>query len=457
MDISDTIAAVATPPGRGGIGIIRVSGRGALEAMQRLFISRIKYATPEPNKLYYGNIIDLQSNIIDTGYAVFMQAPYSYTGEDTVEFQCHGSPAVLSRIMLALNESGIRTAGPGEFTRRAFLNGKIDLLQAEAVLDLVNSENETASRLALSQLKGELSEKINRVKHDLIKILSILDAIIDFPESIDEQLDIKEAEKALDEIKTGITTLLSSYRTGRVLREGLLFLITGRPNTGKSSLFNAILGRDRAIVHSTPGTTRDYIEEEIHLNGILARIVDSAGIWEPGDEIEEESIRRTLKKFEEADAYLLVIDCSQKLTDQDIKLINKMKGRRGIVVLNKTDLTNVVKTDEITRLMPEWKVIHTSAKTMNGISTLKRSLRDLSIELTPHFESGVITRARHYEYLKETLNQIVNAIDTLRNTKNIVLVSDEVRRALRHLGELTGEELSEAVLDRIFSEFCVGK
>ncbi len=457
MDISDTIAAIATPPGRGGIGIIRVSGTRALEAMQKLFRSRNRFISPEPNKLYYGDIIDLKLNIIDRGYAVFMRAPYSYTGEDTVEFQCHGSPAVLKKIILCLNEIGIRNAEAGEFTRRAFLNGKMDILQAEAILDLVNADCENALMIAISQLKGDLSGRIERLKNEVIRVLSNLDAIIDFPESVDEESDLKDIGKTLNGIKTEIEALLSSYRTGRVLREGPLFQMVGMPNAGKSSIFNAILGRDRAIVHPSPGTTRDYIEEEIVLNGHLLRLVDSAGIRDPRDEIEEAGIMKAMEIFKGADAFIFVIDSSEKITAIDRILIDKLRGRRGIVALNKSDLKISIKEEAISQLIPGWRIIYTSAKTGRGIEELKTEIIRLSQDLIPRFEPGIITQARHYECLRKSLNAIDGAIDILKSSGDIVPCSDEIRRALKCLGELTGEELEEEVLDRIFSQFCIGK
>lgn len=457
MFTDDTIAAIATPPGIGGIGIIRISGRRALEAMQRLFKNKTEIPSPEPNKLYYGDIIDLKSNTIDSGYAVFMKAPYSYTGEDTVEFQIHSSPAVLSKIMRVLNEIGLRTAEPGEFTRRAFLNNKIDLLQAEAVLDLVNSSSENASRIALSQLRGDLSQRINMVKEDIIKILSNLDAIIDFPESVNGELDIKETETILNKIKGEMESLLNSYKAGRAFREGLLIQIVGKPNVGKSSLFNAILGKERAIVHSKPGTTRDYIEEELILNGILLRLVDSAGIWNSQDEVEDIGIRKAMEIFHSADAFIFVIDASQQLSQEDYNLVEDLKNKRGIISLNKCDLKHKIIVDGLANKLPGWQSIYTSAKTGEGIRELKRALQNISIEITPPFEPGVITRSRHYECLSKSLAEINNAISNIKNSAYLVVSSDAIRRALKHLGELTGEELNHKVLDRIFSEFCIGK
>lgn len=457
MEISDTIAAIATPPGRGGIGIVRVSGKRALEAMQRLFRARKEFVSPEPNKLYYGSIIDLKSNIIDVGFAVFMKAPYSYTGEDTVEFQCHGSPTVLSRIMLVLNDFGIRTAEPGEFTRRAFLNGRLDILQAEAVLDLINAGSEKAYKIAISQLNGDLSKRINDLKREVINLLSGIDAVIDFPESVDEEIDIRKIEESLTAIKNEIESLLKTYRTGRILKEGLLFQIVGRTNTGKSTLFNAILGRERAIVHHEPGTTRDYIEEELRVNGNSVRLVDSAGIRNSEDEVEDEGIRRAMQIFNEADAYLFVIDSSTSLTDIDMDLIEKIRTKRGVVALNKCDLGIRVTINSLLPYFSHWKIIYTSGKTKVGITELKDEIGNLSTELTPYFEPGIITRTRHYECLKSCLTEINRAIESLSESAGIVITADSVRRCLKGLGEMTGEELDEAVLDRIFSEFCIGK
>lgn len=457
MDISDTIAAVATPPGRGGIGIIRVSGNKATDAMKMLFRSRSKYVSPEPNKLYYGDFIDLKSNTIDSGFAVFMKSPYSYTGENTVEFQLHGSPAVLSAIMLVLNQIGIRTANPGEFSQRAFLNGRMDILQAEAVLDLINAGSDKAYKIAISQLKGDLSIKINNLKREVIDVLSGLDAIIDFPESVNEEMDIKKIEESLTRIKNEIESLLKTYRTGRILKEGLLFHIVGRTNTGKSTLFNALLGRERAIVHHEPGTTRDYIEEELTVNGNFVRLMDSAGIRQSGDEVEEEGIRRAMEIFNEADAYLFVIDCSTPLTDVDMDLIERIRGRRGIVVLNKCDLGKKTTINSCLPYFADWKIMYISGKTGQGIPELKDEIRNLLRELTPYFESGIITRARHYECLNSCLMEIYRAIESLSAGAGIVVTADNVRGCLKRLGEMTGEELDEAVLDRIFNEFCIGK
>lgn len=457
MEISDTITAIATPPGRGGIGIVRVSGKKALSAMQKLFRSRRDIEFPEPNKLYYGDIIDLNSNIIDKGYAVFMKSPHSYTGEDTVEFHCHGSPAVLSRIISELNELGIRNAYPGEFTRRAFLNGKMDILQAEAILDLVNSNNENASKVALSQLKGDLSQRITNIKNEIIKILTNVDAIIDFPESVDEDIDLKDAERSLREVKSEIEGLISSYKRGRVLREGLLFQIVGKPNAGKSSLFNLILGKERAIVHPAPGTTRDYLEEELVINGAQVRLIDSAGIWDTVDEVEGEGIKKAMEIFNSADAFILVIDASQELTMEDRHLIQKVKDRRGIIALNKSDLGRRISKELFGNEFSGWHILYTSAKTGYGINELKKEINNLATELTPSFEPGIITKERHVECLESTLEDIKNALPCFSISSGIIIVSDHLHRALKHLGELTGEELNEKVLDQIFSQFCIGK
>lgn len=457
MMIDEPIAAIATPPGRGGIGIVRVSGSGSLSVMKRFFMPRRPVERFEPLRLYYGDILDIKSNIIDTGYAVFMKAPHSFTGEDTVEFHCHGSPAVLSRLMVSLQEYGIRQAFPGEFTRRAFLNGKMDLLQAEALLDLVNSTGEQRSTVALSQLKGDLTKRIRELKDSLVALLSQIDAIIDFPESVDNRVDIDFIQGSLNNLLTEIDGLISTYRVGRVLKDGIMLQLIGLPNAGKSSLFNALLGRERAIVHHSPGTTRDYIEEELPLNGRVLRIMDTAGLYEPKDELDMEGMKRAIALSETTDAFIFVIDLTRYEKGMVDKIAELICNKPGIIALNKIDLVpeggKKVQIDKLSG----WKKIETSAKTLKGIDELKGAIAELVDALTPSFEPVIITRLRHKDCLERAFKEVLSAKDEIASSGNIVIVSDLLRRAMRALGELTGENLDEELLDKIFSEFCVGK
>ncbi|HEY4716269.1 MAG TPA: tRNA uridine-5-carboxymethylaminomethyl(34) synthesis GTPase MnmE [bacterium] len=457
MHLNDTIAAIATPPGRGGVGIVRVSGRMAMDVLRRLFMPRNGNNEFKSHKMYYGEIVDLKSIVIDAGLCVCMNAPHSYTGEDTVEFHCHGSPAILSRLLEEINQLGVRTAFPGEFSKRAFINGKIDLVEAEAILDLVNAAGSESARLALNQLKGSLSKRIEEIRDELLALLSGIDAGIDFPESVDESQNLEERLGGLLSIKAKIDALVSSYKTGRMIKDGLLIQIIGKPNVGKSSLFNALLGRDRAIVHHEPGTTRDYIEEELALNGITVRLVDSAGLWLTGEGVEAEGIRRANEVARSADAFLMVIDASLELKDEDFSFTEIVSGKNGIAVLNKMDLLPSIKQGNIPSYLKKFKSVCVSAKTGAGIADLRQNLKSLCLGVIPPVEPGMVTRVRHLDCLRRSLNGIENTINDIKDSAPMAIVSDELHRAIKPLGELLGEEIEESLMDRIFSEFCIGK
>jgi len=448
--INDTIAAVATPIGIGGIGIIKISGPKSPEIVAKIFRPRNSSLLLKDHRLYYGEIVDpLKGNTVDEVLVSFMARPRS---------NCHGGYLILQEILALALKAGSRLAEPGEFTKRAFLNGRIDLSQAEAVVDLIESKTSSSLALASSQLKGTLSQEINALKNGLLELLSSLEASIDFPE---EDLEFAPPSRLIaqtDHLISRIGKLLNTYEEGKLYREGVSTIIAGKPNVGKSSLFNTLLGEERTIVTPLPGTTRDFIEEIINIKGIPLKIIDTAGLRDPADRIEEEGVRVTKDKLDQADLVLLVVDSSIKLDEQDEALFKALRKKRVVVALNKMDLPRKVSLDKMQRRLPASQAVLISALYKSGIEELKEVVVSSFITHERSSPSGhLISNLRHKLALGKVLEPLKHAREGLQKNIPPEFTASDLQDALHCLGEITGHTTSEEVLNQIFSRFCIGK
>ncbi len=446
-DVEHTIAACSTAAGIGAIGIIRMSGSESLPIMQKHFRA-FRETPPQSHKMIYGEFRSAQGELLDLCMAVYLQNPGTYTGEDMVEIYCHGSDALIREILRQLYASGAEPAKPGEFTKRAFLNGKMDLANAEAVIDLIEADSQASVRNAASQLKGMLSDKLLEIKDSLLGVAAHFYAVVDFP---DEELDpflISETEETLVKAEKTLGELRRSYERGRFLKEGTPLVIVGRPNTGKSSLLNALCGKDRAIVTAIPGTTRDIVEARIQIEGNTYLLRDTAGIWEATDQVEQIGIEKAYEAMDEAVGVLLVLDGSEKLTEEDKRLLEATKDRDRIVIRNKDD----IEKKEIEGI----DAFPISAKTGEGIDALCEEIHR-RYHMQESAERTVITNIRQARALERAENAVKNAIGSLRDGMTADVVVMDIEMALNDIGEITGETASEKIVSEIFSRFCVGK
>ena len=460
MIFKDTIAAIATPPGIGGIGVIRISGPGAEDIALKIF-------RPLPNGQlsshhhYHGDISSVETNeTIDEVLIAFFRGPHSYTGEDSLEISCHGGPFVIRAVLEEVFKAGARPADHGEFTRRAFLNNRLDLAQAQAVNDLILAQTNQGAKIALSLLKGSLSGIIEQIREDLIESLSQIEATIDFT----EEDGFSENEDALSPFigraVEKIASLCDSYRYGKIRREGLNVVIAGRPNVGKSSLLNRLLGEQRAIVTAIPGTTRDFIEELADIDGIPVRLTDTAGLRVPQDEIEKEGIALLQNKLDHADAVLFLLDGSEEGTAEDRNLAEKIAGKPLVLVLNKSDLPQCLDEKTLNKLFPgnNLPLVKISAKYGNGIDLLISAIQKLALRTTAGESSrAVITHLQQKVSLEKAKECLIRAAEAHQKGQSPELIALEIREALDHVGEITGKTTAEHILDRIFSKFCIGK
>jgi tRNA modification GTPase len=445
----DTIAAIATPAGTGGIGIVRVSGPLAPRIADAIFRRRRHSAGWQSHRLYHGQMTTGAGLVIDDGLAVVMRAPHSYTGEDVLELHCHGSPAVLRVALEAALRHGARPAQKGEFTKRAFLNGKIELTQAEAVADVVQARTAESASQAAEQLCGHLARHLESLRQRLVRAKAHLEVQIDFVDE-DVDLDSEAVRVALDSVQQAVDTLLATYERGRILREGLQVAIAGRPNAGKSSLLNALLGEDRAIVTPIPGTTRDVIEEAADFLGVGVVLSDTAGIRATPNEIERIGVERAHGLVAAADVTLLVIDQSVAPEPPIVPV-----GPRVLPLLNKIDLPSQWSRDDVANLLGE-SVIRVSAATSEGLDDLRRAVV-VHTGSAPRDGTPVLTRSRQRDALLKTRDALAAALDGVSANAAPELVAVDVQAALDHIGSVTGAVTSEDVLDAIFAEFCLGK
>jgi tRNA modification GTPase len=459
MPLDDTIAAIATPPGVGGIGIIRISGPLA-ETIARLLCQFPKGATPlKSHQLYHARIISPATGaILDEALITLMRKPRSYTGEDLLEIQGHGNPLILETVLTEVVRAGARLAAPGEFTRRAFLNNRIDLTQAEALMGLMTARTGRGLEIAHTQLQGALHRRIEALRQALTEILATLEAAIDFSEDEGERHHSADAAAQLQSVLDQIREVLSTYREGRMIREGANAVIIGRPNVGKSSLLNRLLGENRAIVTAIPGTTRDFIEECIDIRGIAVRLTDTAGLRNPANIIEKEGIDRVWEKLSTADLIIAVADGSTPLTGEDYDILEKTGYHSTVPVINKADLDHRLSDREMQAWLRDARPLWISAKTGAGIPALKEAIYErLTGEQTEQAAGVVITQIRHKTALEKTIGHLLQARESLTNAMSFEFVAFDLREALDSLGEIVGVTTSEDVLDRIFATFCIGK
>ena len=462
MKFHDTIAAVATARGEAGIGIVRVSGDLALQIAAELFRSPrgVSPTGLSTHTLTYGHVIDTSASddIIDEVLLGVMHAPKTYTGEDIVEFNCHGGIVTLTAVLDLVVKNGARVAEPGEFTKRAFLNGRLDLAQAEAVAELISSKTELSRKIAIEALAGKLSDTVNSLSDRLAGLLAEIEASIDFP---DEDLDFMKVETQLETarvVQNDLTTLLDTADEGKIITEGVNVAILGKPNVGKSSLLNALVGTTRAIVTDIPGTTRDTVEETINVNGIPLKLVDTAGIRQTDDIVEQQGVERSKAVLDRSELLLLMFDASQSLNNADLELLQAAESTKAILILNKVDLPVVTPSTTLLAHAPKKQVIETVIPEGKGLDALKSVICEelLGGEWVVG-ESPIVTNARHQEALRRASEGLGYAIESLENAMPPDLVAVDLRISLDGLGDIVGKTTTEDILDRIFSQFCVGK
>lgn len=457
---ADTIAAISTPPGPGAIGILRLSGPRAVEVAKASFrpLNKMPLSQHRPHELVYGDLLDRDGQPIDRVLCTFSRGPVSYTGEDTAEFQCHGSPMVLSLGLEALFSRGARQARAGEFTRRAFLNGKLDLAQAEAVGDLLEARSREGARHAAGQLTGALSRRIAGVYSALVDIMAHFHAVLDYPDEDIDPFRMEELSGQLSRQEAALRALAGSYRRGQYIRDGVPCAIVGRPNAGKSSLLNALVGFDRAIVTNIPGTTRDTVEERAELGGVTLRLIDTAGLRDSDDPIEQLGVERSRAAMEEAALVLLVVDGTEKATREDADLARAIAGtgKPWILIRSKQDLAGE-NADDLAALVEGAPLVSLSARTGEGLDELGRAVEELFPKGTEDKAGELITNARQAEAAGRALDCVVRAGQALTDGVTPDALLTDVEEALEALGELTGQSVREDVTDRIFSKFCVGK
>ena len=467
-----TIAAISTAYGESGIGIVRMSGPLAKEIASRIFVPYRRKNAPQNQKqtpsgafvfrdrtMHYGHIADPKTGeTVDEVLCVFMKAPHTYTGEDLVEIQCHGSMVSLRRILALCLENGAEPAERGEFTKLAFLNGRIDLAQAEAVIDVIRARTGKSLETAVSQMQGKLSGKVRAVRKELLDLLVLLTVNMDYPDEDIEEATYAKILEAIQSAESGIERLLENADEGKIIREGLSVAIVGKPNVGKSSLMNLFLGEHRSIVTDIPGTTRDTIEEQISLRGIPLRLTDTAGIRETADVVEALGVDRSKDAFNKADLVLLLLDSSRPLTDDDLALMEAAEGRPCIAVLNKTDLPPCVTEDDIRSHMKAAQIVSTSLLDDEGAEPLKDAMEALITGGKVRREEDIlVSNSRHIQLLKNALTELREAEAMTRRNEAIDFLEVNVNATFGYLGEITGDTASGEIIDAVFERFCLGK
>jgi len=454
---NDTICAIATPQGEGGIGIVRISGAAASAIAASLYRGAQPWHALKSRTAYFGEVFDPQDgSLIDEALFLLMAAPHSYTGEDVVEIQAHGNPLILKKILSVLVARGARLADPGEFTRRAFLSGRIDLAQAEAVMEMIASKSDAQHQWALGQLKGQLSGKVSTLKAALLSVLAQIEASIDFSE---EELPLNSRDEIsgrIQDVLQGVRALLSSYEMGRQIREGFTVVIAGRANVGKSSLMNYFLQEDRAIVTSIAGTTRDLLRESMNLDGLLVKLIDTAGFRETSHPIEQEGLLRAEAAQKDADLILWVLDASQRLKEDDYHLLQAFRNRSVMILLNKCDLPVEIEKEVLKDKYSNTVFIDMSIKSGKGLEDLRSEIKS-SLIRCPEKEPVMVGLLRHRKALEAAEAGICSAAAAVESALSWEFPAIDLRESIDALGQITGEATVDALLDEIFGQFCIGK
>ena len=456
----DTIAAIATPIGEGGIGIVRISGEDAEAILKDIFVTKNgkKIEQFKDRHFYYGKVLNSAGQVIDEVLAVLMRGPRSYTTEDVVEIHCHGGMIPVRNILKAAIEKGARLAEPGEFTKRAFLNGRIDLAQAEAIMDLICTKSERAAQISVRQLEGGLSKYIGEIRNELLDIMAHIEVTIDYPEEDIEEVTSRRVEDGIKKAIDDIGRLLDTAERGKLIKNGIKTVIIGKPNVGKSSLLNALVRENRAIVTDIPGTTRDVIEEYINIKGVNVRIVDTAGIRETLDQIEKIGVERSKESIKDADLIIMVVDVSRPLEKEDELVIEWLSGRKSIVVANKIDKPVLLDIEILKEKIKNTTIVETSLITGKGIEKLEDIIYNMFFEGEISVSDDImITNMRHQEALVKAKSYLEDVLQGIQNQIPLDLVSIDLRSALESLGMITGETVTEDLIDKIFSDFCLGK
>ena len=455
---NDTIAAIATPIGQGALGIVRISGPEAFEIVDEIFSSKKgKPSSFQTHTVHYGSIIS-DGELIDNALLIVMREPATYTGENTVEITCHGGRLVLHKVLTASIKAGARPANPGEFTLRAFLNGKMDLSQAEAVQQLISAQNELAFKTASQQLTGKLSTVVENFRRELVDIAAEVEASIDFPEEDIEPATKKELIEKITSLKKGTDQLINTFADGKKIREGIKVVIVGKPNAGKSSLLNALLEQDRAIVTHIAGTTRDVLEESLICQGIALNVVDTAGIRKPKGVVEKEGVRRSHEALDTADLILFVVDTSIGITKDDVDVYRAIKNKKFIIVISKIDLAEKIDETDVAKQFNNSKIVKTSALKNRGIDSLKEEIiESIWTSGIPALDEAVITNVRHKNALDMASESLQKSIESLDQDLSPEFIAVELRDALDALGLIIGKTTTDDILDQIFSKFCIGK
>lgn len=453
----ETIAAISTATGNGGIGIIRMSGKECFNILEKIFKPIKKSENICGYTIKYGHIMD-GDNIVDEVLVSYFKAPKSYTTENMCEINSHGGFIVERRILELCLKNGAELAEPGEFTKRAFLNGRIDLVQAESIIDLINSKSEKEAKASISQLEGNLSKNINSIKSELLDLMADVEASIDYPEYDIEEVTNKKILQALDKVESHLKKLNKTFKNGKILREGIKTAIIGKPNAGKSSLLNTILNEERAIVSETKGTTRDTIEEYVTIEGITLKLIDTAGIRETNDEIEKIGVEKSKKLINEAELVIAIFDGTKDLSEEDYEILNLIESKNAIILLNKMDIKDfeLDKNDAIKKSGKE--TIKISARNGDNIDILYKAIANMykinDIELD---DGEIVTNIRHKNQIDESLKSIEKARKTVYNSMPVDIIEIYLKQILGDLGKITGDDISEDIINEIFSKFCLGK
>ncbi len=454
-----TIASISTAPGIGGIGIIRMSGEKSFEVLDKIFIAKNKQNIDEIKgyTIKYGNIVE-DGNVIDEVLVSYFKAPRSYTTENMCEINSHGGTVIVRKILELCLKNGAELAEPGEFTKRAFLNGRIDLAQAESVIDVINAKSDKEAKSGIKQLEGFLSKEIKEIKQEIMDVLVNIEVTIDYPEYDTPEVQQEELSKMLQSVGQRLIKLEKSFDNGKIIKEGIKTAIIGKPNAGKSSLLNAILKEDRAIVTDIAGTTRDTIEEFVTINGIPLKLIDTAGIREASDKVEKIGVEKSIKLAEEADLVIAIFDSSKELTEEDIEILKLIENKKSIILLNKNDLNSVISENDEKLKKASKNILKISALNKTGIDELYEKISELFNLNEINLDNDIlITNVRHKNIISKSLENVKKANEALNMNMPIDIITIYIKEILEDLGEITGEVVTEDIINEIFSKFCLGK